>query len=171
MKLIKLLILTTLFILSSCSSLNKSMIYPALGAGTLSAFAGAALSPNKESRNMNALVFGISGAIGGALLGRFFYNENPENKPLPSMILPKTHQETNSIDFIPSTNSPIESPIVINTTPIKKYNLPEAPIPEELKAFAKKQYAIEYQVEGKVIEKGNSSYYIKPTTVIEYKVE
>lgn len=160
-----------LLYLTSCSSLNKSMLYSSLGAATLGGFAGSALSPNKESRMSNAVLFGSIGAVGGALLGRYFFNENPENQKMPSMILDEPNEDSRHLELIPKGSAGNLSPITINATPIKKYDLPLAPMPEELKAKAKKQYAIEYLVEGKVIEQGNSSFYIKPTTVIEYKVE
>jgi len=172
MKALKLLIQNfCLIALLSCSTLNKTMIYSAIGVGTIAAFAGAGLSPNKESRMTNAVVFGSLGAAGGAMLGKFFFNENPENQKMPSMIIEDKKEFTKNLEFIPSGTMGITTPITINATPVKKYELPSAPMPEELKGMAKKQYAIEYQLDGKIIQQGNSSFYIKPTTVIEYKVE
>lgn len=62
-------IISIFFVLSlpSCASGRKSLFIDAgIGAGVGSA-GGAALSPNSESRGINALVFGLAGAlVGGA---------------------------------------------------------------------------------------------------------
>lgn len=75
--------------LTSCSSLNKSVIYGGATGAITGAIAGRMLSPDKESNNFNAGLGAISGAIVGAGISYLLYKEDPENKTLTTMIVPK----------------------------------------------------------------------------------
>ncbi len=62
--------LITVWLVTSCASVTgqKRVVAGALSGGAVGAGSGAILSPNEESRGMNALVFGLSGAlIGGTI--------------------------------------------------------------------------------------------------------
>ena len=57
---------------SSCANLSSKTDRIWMGAsigGVAGAGAGALLTPNEESRGMNAIVFGLSGALAGAIAG------------------------------------------------------------------------------------------------------
>lgn len=65
-----------IFSFSSCATTpHKRFLWGAgIGAGT-GALGGAALSPDQESKGMNALVFGLTGAILGGIGALFFYDD------------------------------------------------------------------------------------------------
>ena len=68
--------------IQGCASFQSQRDHVLLGAGAggaIGAVSGAGLSPNDESRGMNALVFGLSGAIIGGLVG-FFTPSIPDSK-------------------------------------------------------------------------------------------
>ena len=73
---------TLMFGLSGCATLNQRerVMVGALGGGSAGAIAGSVLSPNDESRGLNALVFGLSGALGGALIA-MLTERPPVTKP------------------------------------------------------------------------------------------
>jgi len=68
----KILILTAITFLSACASLRSPRDRMFMGAGiggAMGAGGGALFSPNEESRGLNALVFGLSGALVGGVVG------------------------------------------------------------------------------------------------------
>ena len=76
-------------LLSSCASVtgSKRVVYGAgIGAST-GAVGGALLSPNSESRGMNALVFGLSGALVGGVVGLLTdsHGDTPKAPPSPEL--------------------------------------------------------------------------------------
>ena len=65
-----------------CGSLQTQRDHVVLGlgvGGAAGAIAGSTLSPNDENRGMNALVFGLSGALLGGIIG-FFTPSIPETQ-------------------------------------------------------------------------------------------
>jgi hypothetical protein len=83
----KLIILVLIISLQSCSSLSKSKTYGAIGSaflcGTLGAYLGKELSPNKKSESLNKVVGMSTGAslcaIGGYYMGKNLYENDPHN--------------------------------------------------------------------------------------------
>lgn len=67
---------------------KRFLIGAGIGAGA-GAMGGAMLSPNAESRGMNALVFGLTGAIVGGISGLFLHDDSE---------LPKTDDSLKSRD-------------------------------------------------------------------------
>lgn len=62
--------------LTGCATTpRKRALYGAgIGAG-VGAFGGAVLSPNDESKGVNALVFGLTGAVLGGIVGLFMHDD------------------------------------------------------------------------------------------------
>ena len=69
---------------SGCASAPRKrfMIGAGIG-GAAGGISGAVFSPNDESRGLNALVFGLVGAVVGGLIGLFIHDDSevPEAKP------------------------------------------------------------------------------------------
>ena len=87
----KLIIITmSCLLISSCGTLRKSIFYGGLSGVTLGIVGSSTLSPNKESIAPNMAVWGSIGALIGAGLGYFFFMDDPENRDMPSMIMPKS---------------------------------------------------------------------------------
>ncbi len=132
------LILLILAILTSCSSLRKSMMYGGISGGVLGGTAGNMLSPNKESVSPNMVIWGGLGALIGAGLGYFFWKDDPENKELPSMLIPMSTKNNVS-------NDDFEKALVLPSSS-KKYRVEKGPVPEYLKGKVNDPYVIEHVI-------------------------
>jgi hypothetical protein len=142
-----LFILIFLLGITSCSSLKKSLVYGGLAGAAIGVAGGNALSPDPESRNPNMAVWGSLGLIIGAGLGYLFHMDDPENRELPSMILPSGEkpysddQKFNKAIIIPSDS--------------KKYKVESGPLPDHLKNKVKKPYVIEHEIPERIEELKN----------------
>ena len=157
MKLIFLVIL-----LSSCSTMKKTLIYSSLSGATLGASAGYALSPDDESRGANALVFGVVGAGLTALAGYALYENDPRNKKLKHM-LEKKKLNPNEIE--------IDLGGINIDADLKKSDVFSSPVkalPEALKGKVKEQFIIKYESKERYVNKDNKTYYIPSFEVYEH---
>jgi len=166
------LILIAIF-LSSCSSLRGSIMTGSIIGGSLGAMSGVVFSPNKESRNGNALVFGAIGAGAGALLANYFYSNDPENRDLKQMMIPedplkKKNEEVPLFDFNPELKN-LKPEITFK--PTKKYEIPIEKLPDELKGKVKKQYLLEYETDAKTIQYQGKTIEISPFKAYEHVYE
>lgn len=74
--------------LSSCASIEpkeNAILWGAGVGGASGAIGGSLLSPNDESRGLNALVFGLTGAIVGAFIGFFSSSGDTPKAPPPDL--------------------------------------------------------------------------------------
>lgn len=133
--------------LCSCSSMRKSIIYGGLAGAAIGAVAGNALSPDPESRMPNTAVWGSLGALGGAALGYIFHMDDPENRDLPSMILPSGE--------IPLSRDKKLNEAIVIPTDSKKYEVEAGPLPDHLKGKVKQPYIIEHVIPERVEELKN----------------
>jgi hypothetical protein len=133
-----------IFFLQGCSSLKRSMVYGGLAGGMMGGIAGNVLSPNPESRTPNIAVWGSVGALIGAGLGYYFFNDDPENQDLPNMILPSNQKEL-------TLEGKLQNTIIIPKDS-RKYQIERGPIPEHLKGKVKNPFVIEHVIPERVEE-------------------
>ena len=166
------LILTSSIMFTSCSSLRGSLTVGSIIGGTLGAMSGVVFSPNKESRNGNALIFGAAGAAGGALLSHYLYTNDPENRDLKQMMIPndplKKNSEVPLFDFSPELKNIKPE---LSFKPVKKYEVPIEKLPESLQGKVKKQYLLEYESEAKTIQYQGKTIEISPFKAYEHVYE
>jgi hypothetical protein len=169
------LILLTIFN-SGCSSLRGTLITGSLLGGSLGAMSGVVFSPNKDSKPGNALVFGAIGAGLGALIGNYFYSNDPENRDLKQMLYEKDlkggganqAKDVGLFDFAPELKNIKPD---VSFKPVKKYDVPLEKLPDNLKGKVKKQYLLEYETEGKTIQYEGRTIEIAPFKAWEHVYE
>ena len=130
-------LILVLFSSISCTSLKKSLVYGGLSGAAIGGFAGSSLSPDAYSRTPNALIWGGLGLAAGAALGYFFFNDDPENRELPQMILKEEKKMKTSEDF--------SHPIIIPTS-ATKYKVKDTDLPASLKSKVPKPSIIELTI-------------------------
>jgi hypothetical protein len=167
---INILVLSLVILLSSCSSLKRSMIGGALIGGIVGGSGGAIFTPDKYSRDKNAYLGGVLGAALGAGLV-YLFHEGPEKKTKPPMQLDgpiETHQEVPLFDFSPELKHIKPE---VNFKPLKKYEVPLEKLPAELEGKVKKQFIIEYESEPRTLEINNRTIQIGPFKAWEHIYE
>lgn len=159
-----LIIICLILNLSSCSTLKRTLIYSSLIGGFAGMASGVALSPNRESRKANALVFGAIGAVATGLVGYALYKDDPRNYDLKHMLLDNKQKEDIDLDL---GNLKIDA----NLDSSEIYDVPIKELPEKLKNKVNKQYLIKYQSKERYIKKGSKTYYIPEFEVYEHAYE
>ncbi len=162
--------LILMFLLCSCSTLNRSMISGALIGGLAGASGGAIFSPDEFSRDKNAYVGGMVGAVAGAGLA-YLLHDGPEKRMKAPMLLDEptqTHKEVPLFDFSPELKHIRPE---VNFKPIKKYEVPLEKLPPELAGKVKKQFIIEYESDARTLEIDNRTIQISPFKAWEHVYE
>ena len=131
------LLLLTLLAMPSCTTLRKSIVYGGLAGGAIGAFAGSSLSPDTYSKTPNALIWGGLGVLAGSALGYFFFQDDPENRELPQMILKDPNKLQASEDFT--------APYIIPTE-ATRHKLGNGSLPESLRSKVPKPSIIEMTI-------------------------
>lgn len=147
-----------------CSTMNRSMTYGGIVGGVAGGFLGGSLgktfSPDKKSEAGNTLLWGgfgtAIGGLGGAYLGKYFYGEDPDNKPLKQMIIDEKKEE---IDNVNLETSGLEK-LLKDSKVAKQYNVPIENLPAHLKNRVCKPRLIEYEIPERqeLNESGNPVY-------------
>lgn len=164
-------IILTVICLSGCSSMKKTLIASGGTGAVIGATGGAVFSPNKESIDKNAYLFGITGALIGAGLGFLFYDRPKEKKLSGSMILEEESElgeELPLFDFSPELKKLKPE---IKFKPAKKYEVPLEKLPKELEGKVKKQFIIEYESEARTMDLGRRTIQISPFKAWEHVYE
>jgi hypothetical protein len=113
------------------------LVYGGLSGAAIGGFAGSSLSPDSYSRTPNALIWGGVGLLTGAALGYYFFNEDPENRDLPQMILKNEKKLKTPEDF--------SAPMVIPTS-ATKYKVKDSDLPDSLKSKVPKPSIVEMTI-------------------------
>ena len=148
------------FFLSGCSSLKKTLIYSASSGALAGAVAGAALSPNKESRKANALVFGLVGAGVAGSIGYLLHQDDPRNYKLQNMLVEHRPQDL-QLDL---------ETIKINMGLNKKeaYTVPVKELPKALMGKVGRQFVIKHESKEQYLRRGEKTYFIPSFSIYEH---
>lgn len=161
--------LLILFLFTSCSTLKRSMIGGSiLGAG-IGGAGGVTFSPDMESSNKNAYVFGLIGAAAGAGIAYLLHPQKKKAKQKTMIMDQDTDGPLQLFDFGEDLKA-IRPEVKFN--PVKKYQVPLTnKLPHELEGKVKKQFVIEYKTEAKTIKVGKRTIQIEPFKAWEHVYE
>jgi hypothetical protein len=155
--------LVLIILLSSCSTLKKTLVYSAMSGGLAGVAGGIALSPNKQSTGANAAVFGLIGAGVAAITGYVLYKDDPRNYKLKHMLMEKKPIDPDELEINLGAFK-----IDANLEKKEAYKVPVKDLPKELKGKVNKQYLIKYQSKERYVKKGTKTFYIPPFEVFEH---
>lgn len=156
----KLLLVISILSLTGCSTLKRTLIYSSLIGGFAGSATGVVLSPNKESRKGNALLFGAVGAVASGLIGYALYKDDPRNYELKHMLM---DEENKKLD-IDLGGLNIDASLKAQDI----YKVPVKELPVELKGKVNQQYLIKYKSKERIINKGKKTYYIPDFEIYEH---
>lgn len=166
----KISILILAALLSSCSTLKKTLIYSAASGAVVGGATGRALSPDKESNNFNTALGALTGALTSALFGYYFWSDaNPDlklktPKPIENKKLPILDDPVLNLGNLglPQNLEPLGS---------KQYISINGKTPEEINEETKRPYYRVYKTQKRKIEKGNKVYVVPSYKIYESGAE
>jgi hypothetical protein len=132
---------------------------------------GSTFSPNTESREQNAFIFGVAGALAGAGSAYLFKDSPTQGVEQTPMIMDNdslSHKEVPLFDFSPQLKN-IKPEVTFK--PVKKYEVPLEKLPKSLEGKVKKQYIIEYEAEARTLNIGTRTIEISPFKAWEHVYE
>jgi uncharacterized membrane protein YeaQ/YmgE (transglycosylase-associated protein family) len=157
------LIFSLSLMLTSCSSMNSTLIYGGVSGAAVGGIAGNTLSPNKESDVFNTALWGVVGAFIGSGIAYLLRADDPDNQEMKQMIrrdMPPQEPLKLSDDF---------GFKVIKASESNSYIIPDQTLPERLKGLVKKQIITEHIVNERIEKKEGGKTVIYPETkVYEY---
>lgn len=156
----KLILAVLILSLTGCSTLKRTLVYSSIIGGLAGSATGVVLSPNKESRRGNALLFGAVGAVASGLIGYALYKDDPRNYELKHMLMDDKKKKLD-IDL-----GGLNIDASLKAQDI--YKVPVKELPEELKGKVNKQYLIKYKSKERVINRGKKTYYIPDFEIYEH---
>ncbi len=159
-----------LFLCTSCSTINKSMIAGALIGGLVGSAGGSLFSPDQASQAKNAYLFGMAGAAAGVGVA-YLVHDTKKAAPKAPMMLDETiqtHEQVPLFDFSPELKHVRPE---VSFKPVKKYEVPQEKLPKELEGKVKKQFIIEYEADARTIELDNRTIQISPFKAWEHTYE
>ena len=154
--------LALLSFLSSCSSLERTLVYSSIAGGTAGVATGVVVAPNRRSRLVNMIVYGTLGASLAALTGYQLYRDDPRNKPLAPML---------DLQPEPASKLEIESDrirISAAVNPEGIYRVPVMKLPPALAGKVGRQYLIKYRSKERTIRQNGKTWYIPHFDIYQY---
>ena len=159
----KYLILIICILISSCSSMNSTIVYGGLSGASVGAISGHVLSPDRESDTFNTITWGVVGAFLGAGIAYLLRVDDPDNKEMKQMIRPPITEEINS-----TSNHDIGFKLITPDSS-KSYLVPDQNLPERLKGKVKKQIITEHLIKERIEKSDDGKTLVYPETkVYEY---
>lgn len=167
-KIISLLIIA---LFASCSTMKKSVIYPAIGGALLGGFIGKELSPNKESEALNTL---MGASVGSAIMGAsgymFYKSANPDLDMKDSPI--RNQYDAPAPILEPDTgNTGFKILPSLKEKGSKNYISSPNEVPQEVQGALKPQYYQKYEAEPYTFEANGKTFSVPSLEVIEVGVE
>ncbi len=106
-------------ITSGCASLTPRdrLMVGVIGGAAAGAASGSVLSPNPESQSLNALVFGLSGALTGGLIA-LFTDRPPQTKPEDRSLRARELAPAASQQFVVPQSGPLPEFVKKRLTPV-----------------------------------------------------
>lgn len=176
----KVVLISSILLLQGCSTHKKSKMYGAIAGslvcGTLGAYLGKELSPNKASESFNKVLGASTGAVAcgglGYYLGGKSYEEDPRNQEGPPIIIRPAKTSENNQQLL---NTDIPDIEFSDLSMVQDGNA-ETPfikgLPDELKKKVKKQKLIKYKIKPQVITtKDGRKLYFAGGEAIEHQYE
>ena len=146
--------------ITSCSSIEKSMIYSGLAGAVIGGFVGRFASPDRESDKLNMALGSMIGGVAGAGVGAYFYKIDPDNRTMKTMLDMKNGKQDDMKNF--EIGIPITEKFYTVTPDTSN-------IPDHLKSRVKKQIIIEKTIPERVVTGiGGKTTLIPETKVIEF---
>ena len=158
----KIRIVIFIFLLQSCSSLKKTFIYTSASGVLAGATSGVLLSPNKEVRLVNGVVFGLAGAAVAGSVGWLLYKDDPRNFKLKNMLTGSEQREFIELDLGQmKINMSIDKEEAYKIPPIRN-------LPSKLKGKVGRQFVIKYTSKERYLKKNNKTFYIPSFSIYEH---
>ena len=150
--------------------MNKNMMMSAIIGSAVGSLGGAIFSPDKESVNKNAFLFGTLGAAAGAGTAAAINDKPVDQIKMKQMLLDdvktKGKEEVPLFDFSPELK---DIKPKVEFMPVKKYEVPLEKLPPELEGKVKKQYIIEYESPAQTLKIGTKTIEISPFKAWEHQ--
>jgi len=159
-----------ILLVSSCSTMNKTLIYSSIAGAVLGGFIGKELSPDRDSDAFNTVIGATTGAALTTAVGYYFYKDanpaldlkqSPLKEDIPMVPIPDQSFGQDKLRIVPK----------IGPTGKKEYLKFSDNLPDEIKLTAKKQYFKKYKTEAYSFDQDGRTYQIPSFEVIENGVE
>lgn len=165
----KILVYSIILLLTSCSTLNETLIYSSMSGALVGGYIGRESSPNKKSENLNTVIGATVGAATTSLISYYFYKDAKPDLKMKNSELEK--KEIVPIEDLTLGLEKINLSPKFNAISEKEYMVFSKAVPSDVKKFAKKQYFKRYKTEPYTFEKEGKKYQIPSFDFIESGLE
>jgi hypothetical protein len=147
-----------ILLIVSCATKRDTIRFSAIGGAIAGGMAGSALSPNDESKEANALVFGLLGGVVAAYIGNEIYEDDPRNSKRESLIFDEKYKD----DEINKSSADMrlgDLGVNLNAQPVEEYELPKSELPENLRDVLKPK-SFKFKTQKTYFEKNGKTYVV-----------
>lgn len=159
-----------ILLFSSCSTLNKTLLYTSASGAIAGGVIGRGLSPDRQSDNFNTALGAITGAITSSIIGYFLYSDaNPAIKLKTSSL--KNENPLSPLRDQSYSNDKLSITPKLYSVGSKEYLKFAKGTPDHVKKNAKKQFYKRYKTQGYLMQKNNKVYQIPPMDITEMGID